>query len=49
MGKGEKFGGAATQETTLGCQPPAGNGHTVPATLEDVEGCFDSLAGVVAT
>ena len=34
---------------TNGREPPAGNGYPTPVTLEDVEGCFGSLAGVVAT
>ena len=48
MDKGEKFVGTLTQ-TTLGHEPPTGNCCPVPATLEDTEGCFDSLTGVVAT
>ena len=51
MGKGEKFGGAAIQGLALpsegGCETPAG--RPTPATLEEAKGCFDSLAGVVAT
>ena len=51
MGEGEKFGGAATQGLAFPSgsrrEPPAG--CPTPATLEDVEGCFNSLAGVVAT
>ena len=47
MGKGEKCGGAATQ-TGAGCEPPTCNGRPVHAALEDVERCFDSLAGVIA-
>ena len=51
MGEGKKFGGAATQGLAFpsdgGREPPAG--RPTPATLEDVEGCFGSLAGVVAT
>ena len=51
MGEGEKFGGAATQGLTFpsdgGREPPAS--RSTPATLEDAEGCFDSLAGLVAT
>ena len=31
----------------LGREPPSG--RSTPTTLEDVEGCFDSLSGVVAT
>ena len=46
MGDGEKFGGAATQGLMDRDQPA---GRPSPATLEDAEGCFDSLAGVVAT
>ena len=50
MGKGEKFGGAATQGMgSIGREPPAGNGRPIPAMLEHAEGCFNSLAGVVAT
>ena len=50
MGTGEKCGSAATHTTlAIGREPPTGNGRPVPSTLEDVEGCFDSLAGVVAT
>ena len=51
MGEGKKFGAAATQ----GLAFPSDGGHKLPAgrptpaTLEDVKGCFDSLAGVVAT
>ena len=44
----KKFGGAVTQ-TGTGREPSACKGSPVPATLEDVEGCFDSLTGVVAT
>ena len=51
MGEGEKFGGAATQGLAFpsngGREPPSG--RPTPVTQEDVEGCFDSLAGVVAT
>ena len=51
MGEGNKVGGAATQGLAFlsdgGREPPAG--RPTPATLEDVEGFFDSLAGVVAT
>ena len=51
MGEGDKFDGAATQVLAFPSngrgEPPAG--RPTPATLEDVEGCFDSLAGVVAT
>ena len=51
MGEGEKFGGSATQGLAFpsdgGREPPAD--CPTPATLEDAEGCFDSLAGVVAT
>ena len=51
MGEGKKFGGASTQVLAFpsngGREPPIG--RPTPATLEDVEGCFDSLAGVVAT
>ena len=51
MGDGEKFGGATTQGLAFpsngGREPPAG--RPTPATLEDAEGCFDGLAGVVAT
>ena len=51
MGKGEKFDSATTQGLAFpsdgGREPTAVRPN--PATLEDVEGCFDSLAGVVAT
>ena len=51
MGEGEKFGGAATQGLAFlsdgGREPPAG--RPTPETMEDVEGCFNGLAGVVAT
>ena len=51
MGKGEKFVGAASQGLTFhsdGVREPPTDRPT-PATLEDVKGCFNSLAGVVAT
>ena len=49
MGKGEKFGGTTIQRMGgIGREPPTGNGHLVPVKLEDMEGCSNSLAGVVA-
>ena len=51
MSEGEKFSGAATQGLAFpsdgGREPPAG--RPTSATLKDIDGCFDSLAGVVAT
>ena len=50
MCKGETVGSAATQGMgSSGHEPPAGNSHPTPVNLKEVEGCFDSLAGVVAT
>ena len=50
MGKGEKFGGAANQGLgNSGRESFSGNGRPIPVTLEEVEGCFNSLVGVVAT
>ena len=40
----EQFGGAALGGAVGGKEPPAG--RPTPATVEDLEGCFDSLAGV---
>ena len=42
-----KFGGAAFGCSGGGKEPPTGR-HT-PATVEDFEGCFDSLAGFAVT
>ena len=43
----EQFGGAALGGAGRGKEPPAG--RPTPATTEDSEGCFDSLAGVAVT
>ena len=43
----EQFGGAAPGGAGGGKEPPAG--CPTPATMEDLEGCFDSLAGVAVT
>ena len=43
----EQFGGAALVSDVGGKEPP--DGRPNPATVEDLEGCFDSLAGVVVT
>ena len=44
---GGKFVGAALGGAGGGKEPPAG--LPTPATVEDLEGCFNSLAGVVVT
>ena len=43
----EQFGGAALGDASGGKEPPAG--RPTLATVEDLEGCFDSLAGVAVT
>ena len=43
----ENFGGTALGSAVSGKEPPAG--RPTPATLEDLEGCFNSLAGVAVT
>ena len=43
----EQFGGAALGGAVGGKEPLAG--HPTLATVEDLEGCFDSLAGVAVT
>ena len=43
----EQFGGAALSGAGGGEEPPAG--RPTPATMEDLEGCFDSLAGIAGT
>ena len=43
----EQFGGAALVCAVWGKEPTAR--HPPPATVEDLEGCFDSLAGVSVT
>ena len=43
----EQFGGAAIDGAGGGKEPPAG--RPTPATMEYLEGCFDSLAGVAVT
>ena len=43
----EQFGGAAFCGAIGGKEPRAG--YPTPATVEDLEGCFDSLAGVSMT
>ena len=43
----ERFGGAALGGASRGKEPPAE--RPTPATVEDLEGCFDSLAGVAMT
>ena len=40
----EQFGGAAIGSAVGGKEPRSG--RPTPATVEDLEGCFDSLAGV---
>ena len=43
----EQLGGAALGSAGRGKEPPAG--RPAPLTVEDLEGCFDSLAGVAET
>ena len=43
----KKVGGAALGGASGGKEPPAG--RPTPATVEDLEGCFDILAGVEVT
>ena len=43
----EQFGGAALGGDVGGEEPRSG--RPTPATVEDLEGCFDSLAGVAVT
>ena len=43
----EQFVGAALGGAVGGKEPP--DGRPTPATVEDLEGCFDSLAGVAVT
>ena len=43
----ETFGGASLGGAFRGKEPPAG--RPAPATVEDLEGCFDILAGVAVT
>ena len=43
----EQFGGAALGGAVGAKDPP--DGRPTPATVEDLEGCFDSLAGVAVT
>ena len=43
----EQFGGAALDGAGGGKEPPAG--RPTPSTVEDLEGSFDSLAGVAVT
>ena len=43
----EQFGGAVLRGAVGGEEPPAG--RPAPAAVEDLEVCFDSLAGVAVT
>ena len=43
----DKFGGALLGGAIRGKEPPAG--RPTPDTVEDLEGCFDILAGVAVT
>ena len=43
----EQFGGTAIGGAVGGKEPQSG--RPTPATVEDLEGCFDSLTGVAVT